>query len=129
MDDRPLILIADDHPTNRKVLEIMLAKVARLIIVENGQEAVDAARAEALDVILMDMQMPVMDGIRATRQIREDEVADKRPRVPIVMLTAHSLEDDIEMGREAGADSHMTKPVSMTQLHEAIETIIGARAE
>jgi len=123
------ILVADDHPTNRKVMEIMLSKQAEVVLVENGQEAVAAALAETFDIILMDMQMPVMDGIRATRQIRIDEVETQRPHVPILMLAAHSMDDHIEMGREAGADGHLNKPVSMAQLQAVIETMTGTRGD
>jgi CheY-like chemotaxis protein len=125
---RPLILVADDHPTNRKVIEIMLSQLADVVLVENGQLAVEAAQAQAFDLILMDMQMPVMDGVRATREIRANEIEDSRARVPVLMLTAHCLDDHVKMGREAGSDGHLVKPVSMNELHRAIRALIVMRA-
>ena len=103
----------------------MLSQLADVVLVENGQLAVEAAQAQAFDLILMDMQMPVMDGVRATREIRANEAEDSRARVPVLMLTAHSLDDHVEMGREAGSDGHLVKPVSMTELHSAIRALIG----
>lgn len=120
---QPFILVADDHLINRKLMEIMLGEQARLVVVENGHEAVLAARDEAFDLILMDMQMPIMDGVQATQAIRADEIEARRPRVPIIMLSAHSEDDQIDMGRDAGADGHLVKPVSMAQLTQVLETL------
>ncbi len=111
------ILVADDHPTNRRVVELILDQEAvDLISVEDGAQAVEACRASAFDLVLMDMQMPIMDGLTATREIRLHEVAMGMPRTPIVMLTANALPEHITAGTEAGADRHLAKPFSVEAL-------------
>ena len=117
--DRPLrVLIADDHPTNRKVAELMLAGVAEFVSVVDGQEAVDAAFASPFDIILMDMQMPVMDGLQAVRMIRAS--AARCRDVPIVMMTANAMREHIEASRIAGADVHLAKPITAASLFAAM---------
>jgi len=115
---RPLrILVADDHPTNRRVVELILDQEAvDLVSVEDGAQAVEACRASVFDLVLMDMQMPVMDGLTATREIRLHEVAMGMPRTPVVMLTANALPEHIAAGIEAGADRHLAKPFSVEAL-------------
>ena len=111
------ILIADDHPTNRRVVELILDQAAvDLVSVEDGAQAVEACRAAAFDLVLMDMQMPVMDGLTATREIRLHEVAMGMPRTPVVMLTANALPEHIAAGLDAGADRHLAKPFSIEAL-------------
>jgi len=111
------ILIADDHPTNRRVVELILDQSAvDLVSVEDGAQAVEACRASAFDLVLMDMQMPVMDGLTATREIRLHEVAMGMPRTPVVMLTANALPEHIAAGLDAGADRHLAKPFSIEAL-------------
>ncbi|NJC40064.1 signal transduction histidine kinase/ActR/RegA family two-component response regulator [Brevundimonas alba] len=115
------ILLADDHPANRKVVEIMLgATDMELVSVEDGQKAVDAFKGGGFDLVLMDMQMPVMDGLSATAAIRSHEAAHGLSRTPVVMLTANAMAEHVEAGRAAGADAHLTKPVTMTSLFDAI---------
>jgi signal transduction histidine kinase/AmiR/NasT family two-component response regulator len=134
-EGRPLrILLADDHPANRKVVEIMLAESAvELIPVENGQEAVEAYSAsldgEAFDLILMDMQMPVMDGLTATAAIRALEADKAASRIPIIMLTANALAEHVAAGQAAGADGHLAKPITLASLFGAIETTLAGAAE
>ncbi|MFA4893605.1 ATP-binding protein [Brevundimonas sp.] len=121
------ILLADDHPANRKVIEIMLAATAmELKTVEDGQQAVDAFAADRFDLVLMDMQMPVMDGLTATREIRAIEAARGLTRTPVVMLTANAMAEHVAAGRAAGADGHLTKPVTLVSLFEAIASALGA---
>ncbi len=122
--DRPLrVLIADDHPTNRKVVELMLSGVAEVVSVVDGQEAVDAAFASLFDIILMDMQMPVMDGLTAVRRIRA--ATSPCRDVPIVMMTANAMREHVEASRTAGADVHLAKPITAETLfcamNEAME--------
>jgi CheY-like chemotaxis protein len=124
------ILLADDHPANRKVVEIMLAATEmELVAVENGQQAVDAFRDGGFDLVLMDMQMPVMDGLTATRAIRTLEAAGGLKRTPVVMLTANAMAEHVASGRAAGADGHLTKPVTLVSLFDAIAAALGGEPE
>ena len=124
------ILLADDHPTNRKVIELMLAETGTdLTMVVNGQEALDAVKAAGpFDVILMDMQMPVMDGLTATSAIRIAQTQLGQPRTPVIMLTANAMPEHVEAGRKAGADSHLAKPITMAGLFGAIEAVLEGQA-
>jgi signal transduction histidine kinase/ActR/RegA family two-component response regulator len=124
------ILLADDHPANRKVVEIMLAATEmELVAVEDGQQAVEAFKRGGFDLVLMDMQMPVMDGLTATREIRALEAADGRKRTPVVMLTANAMAEHVASGREAGADAHLTKPVTLVSLFDAIANAMEPERE
>ena len=115
------MLVAEDHPTNQKVVEIILQPFdVALTMVEDGQAALDAFAPGAFDAILMDMQMPVMDGLTATRLIREREAAAGVPPVLLVMLTANAMEEHVSAARAAGADLHLAKPVRPAQLLEAL---------
>ncbi|WP_343791892.1 ATP-binding protein [Brevundimonas kwangchunensis] len=115
------ILLADDHPANRKVVEIMLAATPmELVTVEDGKQALDAFTGGGFDLVLMDMQMPVMDGLTATREIRALEQARGLSRTPVLMLTANAMAEHVEAGRMAGADGHLTKPITLQALFDAI---------
>ncbi len=131
--ERLRVLVADDHPTNRKVVELVLsAAPVDVISVENGEEALQACREAAFDLVLMDMQMPVMDGLSATRAIRALEASENRVRVPIVMLTANALPEHIAAARAAGADQHLAKPfnaVDLLALVAAAPGMVGAEAQ
>jgi signal transduction histidine kinase/CheY-like chemotaxis protein len=121
------ILLADDHPTNRRVVELMMADTGALIVsVENGAEAVEAFTSQAFDLVLMDMQMPVMDGLTATRKIRQFEAASSAARAPIIMLTANAMAEHMAQATEAGADGFLAKPFKAADLFEAINTGLGA---
>jgi signal transduction histidine kinase/ligand-binding sensor domain-containing protein/ActR/RegA family two-component response regulator len=128
-DRPPRILLADDHPTNRKVVELMLEETdAELISVENGLEAVDAFRADRFDAILMDMQMPVMDGLTAIRQIRAIELAERSSPTPIIMLTANALPEHVAGALAAGADLHLAKPLTAASLFQALTEAMALHA-
>jgi CheY-like chemotaxis protein len=119
------ILLADDHPANRKVVEIMLgATEMELVAVEDGLQALEAFNAGGFDLVLMDMQMPVMDGLSATAAIRRHEADHGMARTPVIMLTANAMAEHVEAGRAAGADAHLTKPVTMTSLFAAISAAL-----
>ncbi|MFC7380240.1 response regulator [Brevundimonas sp. GCM10030266] len=121
-DDRRLrVLMADDHPVNRKVVEMILAQAEiDLTSVEDGAQALSAMRDGDYDLILMDMQMPVMDGLTATREIRLHEAAMGLPRTPVVMLTANALPEHIASAEAAGADRHLAKPFDAAELLELV---------
>ncbi|MGV9006042.1 MAG: ATP-binding protein [Brevundimonas sp.] len=112
------VLLADDHPTNRKVAELMLAGVAEVVSVVDGQEAVDAAFASTFDIILMDMQMPVMDGLKAVQVIRGPSSPCRD--IPIVMMTANAMREHVDATRAAGADVHLAKPITAESLFAAM---------
>ena len=116
LPERPLrILLAEDHPTNQRVVQLILASVgAEVVTVENGALAVEAVGRSGFDVILMDMQMPVMDGLTATRAIRAAERG--RPRTPIIMLSANAMAEHRYEALAAGADLHVAKPVTAASL-------------
>jgi CheY-like chemotaxis protein len=123
------VLVADDNPTNRKVAELMLAAAgARPTCVEDGKAAVEAWNAGAFDFVLMDLRMPVMDGLTAIRAIRETETAFGRPRTPIVVLSANTAPDDRRASAEAGADDHIGKPIRAEELLAAIGGAIESAA-
>ncbi|MGZ3315648.1 MAG: ATP-binding protein, partial [Caulobacteraceae bacterium] len=113
-DDPLRILLAEDHPTNQKVVELILSPYgAEITIVENGALAVEAMRTGAFDLVLMDMQMPVMDGLAATHAIREEERRRAGgARTPIVMLSANAMSQHRTDSLAAGADLHLAKPVT-----------------
>lgn len=120
------ILLADDHPANRKVIEVLLSgSGADLLCVADGREALDAFRDGGFDLVLMDMQMPVMDGLTATSEIRAFEIRQGRGRTPLLMLTANAMPEHIEAGRKAGADGHLAKPVTTATLFAAISQVLA----
>ena len=119
------ILAADDNPTNRKVLELMLvAAGADVTSVENGEQAVEAWRCGRFDLVLMDLRMPVMDGLAAIRAIRKAE-APGLPRAPIIVVSANTSPDDMRSSAEAGADRHIGKPIRAEALFEAISGVLA----
>lgn len=118
------ILLVEDNPLNRKVVHAMLRRDGHEIVeAVNGRLAVEASLAGAFDVILMDVQMPEMDGLTATTRIRAAEAAGGRRRVPIVALTAHAMKGDAERCRAAGMDDYLTKPVHKNLLQQLLAGI------
>jgi CheY-like chemotaxis protein len=94
--------------------------------VDNGAEAVDAFRPGAFDVVLMDMQMPVMDGLSATAALRRAEAS--APRTPVIVLTANAMQQHCEAALAAGADLHLAKPINARTLIAGIEQAIAPQA-
>jgi signal transduction histidine kinase/DNA-binding NarL/FixJ family response regulator len=116
------ILVADDGETNRKLFQIVLRRAgATVLFAENGQEALAIALHEPLDAVLMDMQMPVMDGYTATSRLRE-----AGSQVPVIALTAHAMKGDAERCLEAGCTGYLTKPINAERLLTALAKEIGA---
>jgi PAS domain S-box-containing protein len=114
------ILVAEDNPVNQKVVGMLLAKLGyKADFVPNGAEALSVATEKHYDLVFMDVQMPVMDGIEATRKIRERIPTLSQPR--IVALTAHAMGEDAQRCIGAGMDGHITKPVKIEALRRAIE--------
>jgi PAS domain S-box-containing protein len=116
------ILAADDNTTNQLVLKTLLAQLGiDVTLVSNGEEAVEAWRHTDWDIVLMDVQMPVMDGFVATRLIRAEEAGLERPRVPIIALTANAMPHHERECRAAGMDALVAKPIDVRALVAAIE--------
>jgi signal transduction histidine kinase/AmiR/NasT family two-component response regulator len=121
------ILAAEDNPTNQLVLKTLLAQIGvDPLIVDNGAKALDAWRLQAFDVILMDMQMPVMDGLAATLAIRALELEQERPRVPIIAFTANVMSHQVKSYLDAGMDAVVAKPIEFPKLIEALEMVLAA---
>ncbi len=115
------ILIAEDDVFNQKVLQAMLSKMGQTADLANdGQEALNRVREDSYDVIFMDMQMPVMDGVEATGAIRKLDLA-MQPY--IIALTANAFQSDREACLQAGMDDFLSKPVNMNELHHALFTL------
>jgi CheY-like chemotaxis protein len=125
-DEALRLLIVDDNSTNRKVLELICDQLGfTWFSVENGREAVEAARHQDFAAILMDIQMPVMDGLAATREIRRQEREMGRPMAPVIIVSASCQPDQVEAGRAAGAQRHLGKPVSVQMLVNALNGTLG----
>jgi signal transduction histidine kinase/CheY-like chemotaxis protein len=120
------VLAAEDNKVNRLVLKTLLYQVGiSPVLVDDGRAAVDAWASQDWDVILMDMQMPVMDGLTATQKIREQEKLTGRSRTPIIALTADAMAHQIAQYRAAGMDEFVSKPIDIGKLIEAITTSLG----
>jgi CheY-like chemotaxis protein len=116
------VLIVDDNAINRQVLELILDSVGIAhASVENGLEAVEAMTACAHDAILMDLQMPVMDGFEATRRIRALEARRGGSPARIIVVSANCLDEHVVASRQAGADAHLAKPISAGALIGQVE--------
>ncbi len=118
---RPLrVLVADDNSVNRKLAEHLLRRLGHEPrLVEDGREAVTAARSTRFDLVLMDMQMPALDGLAATAEIRQLERELGR-RTPIVALTAHAMDEDRQRCLDADMDGHLAKPIKLADLERAL---------
>jgi signal transduction histidine kinase/ActR/RegA family two-component response regulator len=115
------VLAAEDNAVNQLVLKTLLHQMGvDPTVVDNGEEAVKAWEAGDWDVILMDVQMPVMDGISATAMIRNREIDLDRPRTPIIALTANAMSHQVEQYLVAGMDGHVAKPIQAAELFEAL---------
>lgn len=115
------ILIAEDSEDSRFLLQEFLKRGPYdVTFAENGKLAVEAALSQPFDLILMDIQMPVMDGLTATRLIRESELSQGRAPVPLLALTAHTRKADIELSLAAGCNAHISKPISKSGLLETL---------
>jgi CheY-like chemotaxis protein len=119
------VLAAEDNLVNQKVLRAIVEPMdVELSLVGDGRAALEAWREGAFDVILMDIQMPVMDGIVAARAIRAEELSARRPRTPILALTANALVHQVEEYLAAGMDGHVAKPIEITKLYDAISRVL-----
>ena len=119
------ILLVEDNEMNRDMLSRRLQKRGyEVVLAVDGQQGVTLAQAEAPDLIVMDMSLPLLDGWEATRQLK---VATTTRAIPIIALTAHAMSGDRERAMEAGADDFDTKPVELPRLLEKIEALLTRR--
>jgi PAS domain S-box-containing protein len=118
------VLVAEDNAVNQKLISRTLEKNGiSVTIAENGKKAVDAFKRGQFDLILMDVQMPEMDGITATTMIREEE-KNTGKRIPIIAMTAHAFQEAQAMCMEAGMDSYLSKPVNGNKVLEVIDSLV-----
>jgi two-component system, sensor histidine kinase and response regulator len=123
---RRRILVAEDNPINQKVVLSLLKQEGHAVtLAKDGQEAVDAAAGGVFDLILMDVQMPVMSGLEATAAIRAREAAGPGRRIPIMAMTAHAMPSDREACLQAGMDGYVSKPIRLEELLAAVDGIDG----
>ncbi|MEM7530685.1 MAG: ATP-binding protein [Chloroflexota bacterium] len=121
------VLVAEDNPVNQKIIHAMLKKKDyEVTLVHNGQEVVDTWRANEYDVIFMDVQMPIMSGLDATRAIREQEMDGDQPvtHIPIIALTAHAMREDRDRCLAAGMDAYVTKPFKSQMIIDTLEQVL-----
>jgi len=120
------ILLAEDNVVNQKMAMRILQQMGyRADLASNGIEAVESVQRQAYDVVLMDVQMPEMDGLEASRRICAKLAPAERPR--IVAMTANAMQGDREMCMEAGMDDYLTKPIRVDRLVEALQQVQGRK--
>ena len=123
---KPRILVADDTDVNQKIAQLILQKAGYEVdVVENGQAAVEACRRHPYDLILMDIQMPIMDGYEATKRIRDPNSNVINHDTKIIALTAHAMKGDREKCIEAGMDDYLPKPINPNELHHILERYLS----
>ena len=125
------VLVAEDNRVNALVIKALLGKLGLdVTVVDDGQQALDAiTRGSAPDMVLMDVQMPVMDGLTATREIRQWEIARAQPRVPIIAFTADAFEEDRQNCLAAGMNDFLSKPIALDALVKALRPWLTERPE
>jgi CheY-like chemotaxis protein len=120
------ILLVEDNEMNRDMLSRRLERRGHTVMLAlDGAEGVEKARAEAPDLILMDMSLPVVDGWEATRQLKADQAT---ARIPIIALTAHAMATDEQKARDAGCDDFDTKPIELPRLLDKIAGLLQRQA-
>jgi PAS domain S-box-containing protein len=115
------VLLVEDHPVNQKLARIMLEHLGvSVTLAEHGQQALEILAEQAFDLVIMDCQMPIMDGYEATAAIRARESREALPRLPVIAMTANDMTGDREKSLASGMDDHVAKPVQERQLAEAL---------
>ena len=118
------ILVAEDHPVNQKFLSLLLQRLGHQTkFCENGQLALQALSEEEFDVVLMDIHMPVMDGLEATRRIRA--LPCRKSRIPVIALSADVLKETGDSAAAVGVNAFIPKPVQIAELQEALQTHVS----
>jgi CheY-like chemotaxis protein len=118
-----VILVADDDPVSQRMLGYMLGRLGHTVLrAMNGQEALDQLDAATADLVILDLAMPVMDGVTALRKLR---AVERFGSLPVVMLTASGLERDARTARAEGANEFLTKPFRSQELVETLEQLLA----
>ncbi len=121
------IVLAEDEPQIARLVEFKLKKEGYQVVwKENGEEALEAIKADRPDLILLDVMMPVMDGYEVLRQIKEDE---NLRNIPVIMLTARAQERDVVKGIDSGVEDYITKPFHPAELVARVKRILGKEEE
>ncbi len=121
------VLVAEDNPVNQRITQQLLRKRKLVVtLADDGRQAVDAFESGRFDLVLMDVQMPEMNGFEAVAAIRALEHSQGRPHTPIVAVTAHSMVGDREKCLEAGMDAYLSKPIRRQLLFELVDELLGA---
>ncbi|PJF45899.1 MAG: hybrid sensor histidine kinase/response regulator, partial [Candidatus Thermofonsia Clade 3 bacterium] len=116
------VLVAEDNAVNQQVaLGILRRMGARAEVVGSGAESIEALRQAPYDIVLMDVQMPDMDGLEATQRIRSGEAGERCMHIPIIAMTAHALQSDRDRCLAAGMNDYVSKPVKPQELHQVLE--------
>lgn len=124
LNEKKCVLIAEDNEINQKIVSAYLSKKNyKYICVSNGKQAVEEFKTNNVDLVLMDIQMPEMNGIEATRRIREMEQSSEK-RVNIIAMTAYAMKNDIDVCRKAGMDDFITKPIDLELFYNKVEKFI-----
>lgn len=114
------ILVAEDNDSNYILMTYILKRSYQYLRANNGQEAVEMVDKGGIDLVLMDIKMPIMNGLEATAKIKENH-----PEIPVVALTANAFDSDRHLAMEAGCDDFLSKPVSSDKCMEVIATLLG----
>ena len=116
------VLLVEDHPINQKLAISLIERAGHQVtLAQNGEDGLQAVMQQAFDLVFMDMQMPVMDGLEATRAIRAFELAQGRPRIPIVAMTANAMDSDRQACEDAGMDDFLSKPFKADTLRQILD--------
>jgi CheY-like chemotaxis protein/HPt (histidine-containing phosphotransfer) domain-containing protein len=115
------VLLVEDHPVNQKVAQKLLERLGLTVdVADNGEIALEKLRGRAYAMVLMDCQMPVLDGYSATRRLREIESEQGKPRMPVIAMTAHAMSGDRERCLQAGMDDYLSKPLDRQLLEQTL---------
>jgi len=125
---RLCILMVEDNALNQRLVSVILTKRGHEVdIAENGQKALECLREKNYDLVLMDCQMPVMDGYEATRRLRANQPSVLNPRIPVIAMTANARQSDREHCMEVGMNDFIAKPINQNQMFEVIERVLGTK--
>ncbi len=124
------ILLAEDNPVNQKVAKRVLTHLGYQVdIVNNGVEAINAIAEKSYDLILMDIQMPEMDGLETTKYIRKQELESQLPPIAIVAMTANATDDDQNLCHDAGMNDYISKPIQIDKLKNMLQRFVSLKTK